>query len=75
MVLTDKDVKDIKRKKKAGQTFDSLAIEYGVSMSTIARVIYPHYRKKWSDWQREHYRQNHKRVSGRSIVAKHNELH
>ena len=43
MVLSEDDVKDIIKRKKKGETYDSIAIDYGVSMSTIVRAVNPGY--------------------------------
>ena len=74
MVLSEDDVKDIIKRKKKGETYDSIAIDYGVSMSTIVRAVNPGYRKKWAEYQIRKYRLLHPRVHGRTITVKPKEV-
>lgn len=74
MVLSEDDVKDIIKRKKKGETYDSLAIDYGVSMSTIVRAVNPEYRKKWAEHQVRRYRLLHPRINGRTIKVKPKEV-
>lgn len=74
MVLSEDDKEDIIRRKKEGETYDSLATGYGVSMSTIVRAVNPEYRKKWAEHQARKYRLKHPRVHGRTITVKPEEV-